>query len=154
VIAAMIVAAVWSGVTLWARAHRRRMGKLAFHRGRFFDLAQRLLADDAADDTRLQQLKQLAADIDSRTIFRRLLLALGNTERDIEAGLPTASPDSRAPEGWAELMFHYYLSVSYLRAVRGIVLRARLTRVLEPGAATRNTGLLERRLHPSRLAPA
>jgi hypothetical protein len=155
VLAAAVVACLVSLATLAAiRLHRRRMALLRYHRLRFFDVAQRVLAEDAIDDARLLKLRRMAADIDSKKTFLILGVALADTLRELGAGREAELRAGRAPQHWPDLLFHYYLAISYLHGARGVWLRATLARVLEPGAQSRNTDLIEQRVHQGRLSPA
>jgi len=151
---ALLAGIVSFGVMAWTRAHRRRMERLRFHRGQFFDLARRVLADAATDDGRLLQIRQMASDIDNARTFRALALGLKSHDSTVKSGRAAHAPDAPMPREWADMTFHYLVAISYTRGIRGFFLRAELLPFLDPSVGHRDLDIIEKRLHPVRLRPA
>ncbi len=151
---AVLAGIVSFGVVAWTRAHRRRMERLRFHRSQFFDLARRVLKDAATDDVRLLQIRRMAGDIDSATTFRALVLGMKIHDSMVKSGDAAHAADAPLPREWADMTFHYLVAISYIRAIRGFLLRGELLRFLDPSMGYRDLDTIEKRLHPVRLRPA
>lgn len=153
-IAILLATAISAAVKMWIKVHRLRMEGLRFHREQFFAYAERILKDGVADDAALERVRSMALEIDSARQFDVLVWAVGEVEKDMRAGrIRPTDADSGFSE-WYALLFNYFLAVSYLRGIRGVLLRATMARVFDPGARGRTTGAIDRRVHAGRLQPA
>ena len=132
--------------------HARRMALLRWHRAQFFEHAEALLGAGGSDDAALLRLKTMAEDIDRPAQFDVLWSVVRELARQPEAGTPGG--EGFANPEWIALNFHYFLAVSYLRGLRGLLLRSTILRLFEPGTGGRNADLISRRVHPGRWQPA
>ena len=133
---------------VWLRGHRDRMEKLRHHRARFFAVAQTLLAKDDISDDRLSRLRLMLEDMDTRRAFHDLLSAAKAAEREYRARPLATKEHSAAVSDWAAVVYHYFLAVSYSRAVLGGYLRSILAGVLDPKSGAIEADDIELRLHP------
>ncbi len=133
---------------------RRRIAKMHFFRDQFFEYADALLANDATvSDERLRDIKRMAGDIANPAAFPAVLSAARRVEQEWRAG---KSSNVRAADPWSDwyrLLLSYFMAISYLRGVRGILLRSLLAGVIHSQAGTRNVEIMDRSIHSARLHP-
>jgi hypothetical protein len=130
----MIAGLVTLAVRSWVALDRQRMKKLRFHRGQFYDLAARILRGDDTTDEMLDDLKRMTADIDSRHRFSVLAAVVKNFSDSVTADVRLETTQTKVTRDWHLLLLHYWLAISYLKGVQGILFRSALVRVLYPGA--------------------
>jgi len=141
------------GIRSWAALHRRRMQKLRFHRGLFFNLAERVLTEDETTDVMLDELKRMVADIDSPHRFSVLAAAVKNLADDAKPDGTLEGAEITVAREWQLLLFHYWLAISYLKSIRGVFLRSAMTGVLYPGSANKALAMAYRHGETRALLP-
>jgi hypothetical protein len=92
-------------------------------------------------------------DIDNPATFAILWEVVGAIEN--EAGVPHGDPPLDLPVErslrleWTTLLHNYLMAVSYYRGIQGVLLRAKLARVLDPETVERRAETINGRMHRS-----
>jgi hypothetical protein len=120
------------------------------HRDAFFAIPERLSQDDELDDGRLLRLREMNKDICSGLAFEPIVKAAHELERE-QSNDTRAPANVTLPAGWGELVYNYFMAVSYTRTIRGILLRAQLFGLADPRNASSSSDAIEKRVHDPRL---
>lgn len=129
------------------RAHKSRTALLKVHRTNFFDAANRLLTEGTLTDSQLDRLQHMTNDIDKPETFGVMVKAVKEVRKDIRRGnLPVVGREDTSDE-WGHLVLSYLLSITYMKPIRGLVLRATLADVLTIEPSTKGAGAMDRRMH-------
>jgi hypothetical protein len=144
---------VAAAIKVWIAVHTHHRDGVRFYRDKFFVHADEVLKDDRTDDSMMARLKHMTQTIDDPRQVASLRRTIAAFEKDMRSGKykPTGK---EPPAEWSRLVFDYLLAVSYLRVIQGVLLRAALTRVLEPSISGENTEVIDQRAHSLWLQPA
>ena len=151
ILTALVIATV---VTLTVRGlvslHRGRRETLREYRNRFYDLANKLVESDSLDDADLLRLQKMATDLDQKRTFWALWMSTRMLRRDIRQRALRVTGKNR-PKDWPELLFNYYIAITYGHAFFGWMLRSELLLVLDPRFGPMNAADIDDRVHTGRL---
>ena len=101
----------------------------------FFGLAERLTSDPRLDDARLDMMRKFVSMVTDAEAFEALSRMIAAIEQSIDvSGLPATVPHLHddLQDDWPELLFTWTMAVSYQRPIGGLLLRARIARLLDP----------------------
>ena len=133
---------------------RDRIAKMHFFRDQFFEYADAVLADDDnVTDEQLRDIKRMAGDIADPTVFGDVLSAARRVEKQWRAGNVANGPSAEPWSDWYRLLLSYFMAISYLRVLQGILLRSLLAGMIHSHAGTRNVEIIDRSIHSGRLHP-
>jgi len=119
---------------------------LRHYRGRFFENAETLTRDDQLSDDQLSRLQRMINDLDSSTAFRALQIVV--PEFKVELERKRFAPDRGITSAeWASLIYSYLMVLTYLRPIRGWILRTTLANILDPQFGPDEAEAIDLRLH-------
>jgi hypothetical protein len=140
-------------VRFGTRLHRSRLKRMAEYRAQFADIAEDLVSNDQLDDAHLGRIRRMANDINDVSRLHILMRVLPIVERELRAGKLSVTPSLECQE-WSGLLYNYFMALTYLRFGEGRLVRAMLTKFLDPRTGPRNTEVIDLRVHQGSLQPA
>jgi hypothetical protein len=133
-------------IHLGLSVHTRRTRMLKHYRARFFDDAEHLLKEDCLTDDQLARLRRMVGDMDSKVAFRALEIVVATSHADIKRNRYSAGRGITSP-AWGSLIYNYFLTLSYLRTLKGWTMRARLATIFDPQFGSDEAEAIDERLH-------
>ena len=126
----MIAAVVMAAMRVVLHSRERHV----YFRSRFIDAASSLMEEDCLNEGHLLLIRELVRNIDGHG--HAFSVVMSRIDRTQPAENSQDSRSVRMPSEvrteWARLLYFWLMGISYLKPLRGILLRAKLARMLEP----------------------